>query len=96
VLAARRWSASLPGVPPDVRPPVRPVTGQDPPTCRFRNGRTAARRHGLTALPPGKFGLRVPRADGRVVIGTPPQGVAFKKRVKRRWWYEKMLETPPR
>jgi glycine oxidase len=71
VLAAGCWSATLPGLPPGLVPPVRPVKGQllhlrgpgDTPLCR-RNVR------GLEVYV-------VPRGDGRVVVGATVEEHGF-------------------
>jgi glycine oxidase len=68
VLAAGCWSAELPGLPPDVRPPVRPVKGQ---ILRLRASDPLAPRLACTVrgLRQGRSIYTVPRADGRVVVG---------------------------
>jgi glycine oxidase len=68
VLAAGCWSAALPGLPPEVRPPVRPVKGQ---ILRLRAADPAAPRLTCTVrgLRRGRSIYAVPRADGRVVVG---------------------------
>jgi glycine oxidase len=68
VLAAGCWSAGLPGLPTDVRPPVRPVKGQ---ILRLRPADPAAPRMSCTVrgLRRGRSIYAVPRLDGRVVVG---------------------------
>jgi len=68
VLAAGCWSATLPGLPAEVRPPVRPVKGQ---ILRLRASDPAAPRLTCTVrgLRRGRSIYAVPRADGRVVVG---------------------------
>jgi glycine oxidase len=68
VLAAGCWSAVLAGVPPEVRPPVRPVKGQ---ILRLRATDLSAPRLGCTVrgLRRGRSIYAVPRGDGRVVVG---------------------------
>lgn len=71
VLAAGCWSATLPGLPPGLVPPIRPVKGQllhlrgpgDTPLCQ-RNVR------GLEVYV-------VPRGDGRVVVGATVEEHGF-------------------
>jgi len=63
VLAAGAWSRSIEGVPPALRPPVRPIKGQ---MLSLRMDATAALlAHVLWA--PGAY--LVPRRDGRLLIG---------------------------
>jgi glycine oxidase len=75
VLAAGHETATLPGIPEDIRPRVRPVKGQIlrlfAPDPRLRLART------VRARVSGHSVYVVPRADGRVVIGatTEEQGV---------------------
>ena len=68
VLAAGCWSASLPGLPVDVRPPVRPVKGQ---ILRLRPADATAPRLSCTirGVRRGRSIYAVPRVDGRVVVG---------------------------
>jgi len=63
VLAAGAWSRTIGGLPPDRRPPVRPVKGQ---TLALRMDAAAPLlNHVLWA--PGAY--LVPRRDGRLIIG---------------------------
>ena len=68
VLAAGCWSASLPGLPAEVRPPVRPVKGQ---ILRLRPSDQYAPRLSCTVrgVRQGRSIYAVPRNDGRVVVG---------------------------
>jgi glycine oxidase len=68
VLAAGSWSAEMPGLPPEVRPPVRPVKGQ---ILRLRASDALAPRLSCTVrgVRRGRSIYAVPRADGRVVVG---------------------------
>ena len=68
VLAAGCWSAELPGLPPEVRPPVRPVKGQ---ILRLRASDPLVPRLTCTVrgVRRGRSIYAVPRADGRVVVG---------------------------
>ena len=68
VLAAGCGSATLPGLPPEARPPVRPVKGQ---ILRLRPADASAPRLSCTVrgLRRGRSIYAVPRVDGRVVVG---------------------------
>ena len=68
VLAAGVWSATMPGLPPAGRPPVRPVKGQ---ILRLRPADRFAPRMSCTVrgLRRGRSIYAVPRGDGRVVVG---------------------------
>jgi glycine oxidase len=71
VLAAGAWSRSIAGLPPDRRPPVRPVKGQ-----MFALGMDAASpllNHVLWA--PGAY--LVPRRDGRLIVGATVEEKGF-------------------
>ena len=63
VLAAGAWSRGIGGLPPDRRPPVRPVKGQM--LALQMDGAAPLLNHVLWA--PGAY--LVPRRDGRLVIG---------------------------
>ncbi len=71
VLAAGAWSASLPGLPPEARPPVRPVKGQmlavrmDPEAPLLRHVVWAPKAY------------LVPRADGRLIVGATTEERGF-------------------
>ncbi|HLG00226.1 MAG TPA: glycine oxidase ThiO [Acidimicrobiia bacterium] len=67
VLAAGAWSGSLPGLPPEIAPPVRPVKGQ---ILRLRH-RTADRvlSREVWGRVDGRESYLVPRANGEMVIG---------------------------
>jgi glycine oxidase len=75
VLAAGCWSASVPGLPPDALPQVRPVKGQllrlqapvDPPLLT-RN---------LRCLVAGSHVYLVPRANGEIVVGATVEEQGF-------------------
>jgi glycine oxidase len=71
VLAAGAWSRTIAGLPPDRRPPVRPVKGQ-----MFALRMDAAARllnHVLWA--PGAY--LVPRRDGRLIVGATVEEKGF-------------------
>jgi len=63
VLAAGAWSRTIGGLPPDRRPPVRPVKGQT--LALQMNASAPLLNHVLWA--PGAY--LVPRRDGRLVVG---------------------------
>jgi glycine oxidase len=68
VLAAGCWSATLPGLPPEARPPVRPVKGQ---ILRLGPADATAPKLSCTirGIRRGRSIYAVPRGDGRVVVG---------------------------
>ena len=68
VLAAGAWSRGIGGLPPDRRPPVRPVKGQ---MLALRMDAAAPLlTHVLWA--PGAY--LVPRRDGRLIVGADRRG----------------------
>jgi glycine oxidase len=71
VLAAGAWSRSIGGLPPDRRPPVRPIKGQML-ALRMDAGAPLL-RHVLWA--PGAY--LVPRRDGRLVVGATVEEKGF-------------------
>jgi glycine oxidase len=71
VLAAGAWSRGIGGLPPDRRPPVRPVKGQ---MLSLRmDAATPLLNHVLWA--PGAY--LVPRRDGRLIVGGTVEEKAF-------------------
>ena len=75
VLAAGAWSRSIAGLPPDRRPPVRPVKGQ-----MFALRMDAAApllNHVLWA--PGAY--LVPRRDGRLIVGATVEEKGFDDKI---------------
>jgi len=71
VLAAGAWSRTIGGLPPDRRPPVRPVKGQ---MFSLRMGAAAPLlTHVLWA--PGVY--LVPRRDGRLIVGATVEEKGF-------------------
>jgi len=71
VLAAGAWSRGIAGLPPDRRPPVRPVKGQ---MLALRMAATAPLlNHVLWA--PGAY--LVPRRDGRLIVGATVEEKGF-------------------
>ena len=78
VLAAGAWSRGIGGLPPDRRPPVRPVKGQM--LALKMDGAAPLLNHVLWA--PGVY--LVPRRDGRLVIGGTVEERGFdRKRLPR-------------
>ncbi len=75
LLAAGAWSASIGGMPPEARPPVRPVKGQilriqgpvDDPVLRGN----------VRGLVRGRSLYLVPRASGRIVVGATVEEQGF-------------------
>ena len=71
VLAAGAWSRSIAGLPPELRPPVRPIKGQ---TLALRmNAEAPLLTHVLWA--PGAY--LVPRRNGRLIIGATVEEKGF-------------------
>jgi len=75
LLAAGCWSAGVAGVPPEARPPVRPVKGH---ILRLRSpaGRPLLGRNVRGLVAGSRFYL-VPRADGRLVVGATVEEMGF-------------------
>jgi glycine oxidase len=71
VLAAGSWSGGVEGVPPDARPPIRPVKGQ---LLHLRGPGEAPL---LTRTVRGADVYLVPRADGRLVVGATVEELGF-------------------
>jgi glycine oxidase len=71
VLAAGSWSGAIEGLPPDARPPIRPVKGQ----LLHLRGPGAAPL--LTMTVRGADAYLVPRADGRLVVGATVEELGF-------------------
>jgi glycine oxidase len=71
VLAAGAWSRTIGGLPPDRRPPVRPVKGQ---MFSLRMG-TAAPLLTHVLWAPGVY--LVPRRDGRLIVGATVEEKGF-------------------
>jgi glycine oxidase len=80
VLAAGCGSATLPGLPAEARPPVRPVKGQ---ILRLRPADATAPRLRCTVrgLRRGRSIYAVPRLDGRVVVGATVEEKGWDTRV---------------
>ncbi|MGH9246063.1 MAG: glycine oxidase ThiO [Acidimicrobiales bacterium] len=68
VLAAGCWSASIPGLPAEAIPPVRPVKGEIV-TVRPRAHQPPLLERTVRGLVTGSNVYLVPREDGRVVVG---------------------------
>ncbi|GAA0850900.1 glycine oxidase ThiO [Streptosporangium amethystogenes subsp. fukuiense] len=77
VLAAGAWSGSLPGMPPEALPPVRPVKGQ---IMRLRSPAPILRRC-VRGVVHGSNVYLVPRGDGEVVLGATQEEMGFDTRV---------------
>jgi len=71
VLAAGAWSRSIGGLPPDRRPPVRPVKGQM--LALRMDAKAPLLNHVLWA--PGAY--LVPRRDGRLIVGATVEEKGF-------------------
>jgi glycine oxidase len=71
VLAAGSWSGAVEGLPPDARPPIRPVKGQ---LLHLRGPGEAPL---LTKTVWGADVYLVPRADGRLVVGATVEELGF-------------------
>jgi glycine oxidase len=75
VLAAGAWSRGIAGLPPDRRPPVRPVKGQ---MLALRMDADAPLLNHVL-WPPGAY--LVPRRDGRLIIGATVEEKGFDETV---------------
>ncbi len=75
VLAAGAWSGGVGGLPPEARPPVRPVKGH---ILRLRSpaGHPFLRRN-VRGLVAGRRFYLVPRSDGRLVVGATVEEMGF-------------------
>ncbi len=71
VLAAGAWSGSAEWLPPEARPPVRPVKGEIL-TLRERRGERLCER-----IVVGERVYLVPRGDGRVIVGATVEEAGF-------------------
>ncbi len=80
VLAAGPWSGMVGGIPPEARPPVRPVKGQ---ILRLRGPADAPLlRRSCAAVVAGRFVYCVPRSDGRIVVGATSEELGFDTSVR--------------
>ncbi|MEU9885560.1 glycine oxidase ThiO [Sphaerisporangium sp. NPDC051011] len=77
VLAAGAWSGTLPGLPPEVAPPVRPVKGQ---IMRLR-GAPGFLGRCVRGVVHGSSAYLVPRGDGEIVLGATQEEMGFDTRV---------------
>ncbi|WP_353861872.1 glycine oxidase ThiO [Azospirillum formosense] len=75
VLAAGAWSGWIDGMPPAVRPPVRPVKGQM--LCLRMDARLPLLRH--VVWTPGTY--LIPRLDGRLLVGATTEERGFDDRL---------------
>jgi glycine oxidase len=71
VIAAGAWSRNLPGLPDEVRPPVRPVKGQ---MLAIQMDRAAPLATRVIWAPDAYL---VPRADGRLLVGATVEEMGF-------------------
>ena len=78
VLAAGAWSRTIAGLPPDRRPPVRPVKGQM--LALRMDAKAPLVDHVLWA--PGAY--LVPRRDGRLIVGATVEEKGFRQHHYRR------------
>jgi glycine oxidase len=75
VVAAGCWSARLAGIPPEARPPVRPVKGQ---ILRLRGpAGTAFLAQTVRGIVHGASVYLVPREDGEIVVGATVEERGF-------------------
>jgi glycine oxidase len=89
VLAAGAWSRDIPGLPDELRPPVRPVKGQ---TVHLRGPATLL-AHVVRGSVTGRLVYVVPRADGRVVVGASSEEVGFDARPRTGAVYELLRDA---
>jgi glycine oxidase len=75
VLAAGAWSRSIAGLPPDRRPPVRPVKGQ---MFALRMDAAAPLLHHVLWAPGAYL---VPRRDGRLIVGATVEEKGFDDKI---------------
>lgn len=91
VLAAGCWSGALAGVPPESRPPVRPVKGQ---ILRLRGSVDAPLlSRTVRGLVHGASVYLVPRTDGEVVIGATAEERGFDATVTAGAVYELLRDA---
>jgi glycine oxidase len=91
VLAAGCWSGSVPGLPPGVVPPVRPVKGQ---ILRLAGeARRTLLQRSVRGLVQGASVYLVPRADGTVVIGATVEERGFDTTVTAGAVYELLRDA---
>ncbi|MBC3842000.1 glycine oxidase ThiO [Streptacidiphilus sp. 4-A2] len=93
VLAAGSWSGELPGTPPEVRPPVRPVKGQ---ILRLRMeshfGRPFLSRNVRAVVRGGHLYL-VPRENGELVVGATMEEQGYDTTVTAGGVYELLRDA---
>ena len=91
VVAAGCWSGSIPGLPPGVVPPVRPVKGQ---ILRLAGeARRTLLQRSVRGLVQGTSVYLVPRADGTVVIGATVEERGFDTTVTAGAVYELLRDA---
>ncbi len=87
VIAAGPWSGSIPGLPPEVRVPVRPVKGQLLRLC------DPAGPGLLERVVRFEGGYLVPRADGRYVLGATVEERGFERHATAGGVYELLRDA---
>jgi glycine oxidase len=90
VLAAGAWMSTLPGLPPDLLPTVRPVKGQ---TVRLRLPDPASLGHLLRGRVKGSAVYVVPRVNGETVVGASSEEVGFDVRPRAGAVYELLRDA---
>jgi glycine oxidase len=91
LVAAGCWSGSIPGLPPGVVPPVRPVKGQ---ILRLAGeARRTLLQRSVRGLVQGTSVYLVPRADGTVVIGATVEERGFDTTVTAGAVYELLRDA---
>jgi len=74
VLAAGAWSGLIPGLAPELKPPVRPVKGQ---ILELRTIEPFELKHVIR----GPKAYLVPRSDGRLIVGATSEEMGFDARM---------------
>ncbi len=87
VIAAGAWSATLPGLPPEARVPVRPVKGQ---ILRLRDPAGPGLIERIVRF---EGGYLVPRRDGRYVLGATVEERGFDTTVTAGGLYELLRDA---
>ncbi len=87
VLAAGAWSATIPGLPKNAIPPVRPVKGQ------ILTLRGSVDRPVSTRIVVSERVYLVPRSDGRLIVGASVEEMGFDQRVTAGTVHELLREA---
>ena len=87
VIAAGPWSGSIPGLPPEVRVPVRPVKGQ---LLRLRDPAGPGLLERVVRFAGGYL---VPRTDGRYVLGATVEERGFERHATAGGVYELLRDA---